>query len=257
MVWQLLGINASILFVWMVIWYVVAKERNQVNVVDVAWAGGFVLVAWASFLQYGYARSLLIAGLVTIWAIRLTAHLYQRIIVNKKLDPRYEDLKKNWGDNPWTRAFWSVFMLQAALILVISLPLTMTAMPTIVGTAWLIYLGVAVWIAGYLLEKTADEQLAAFTKIRKAKTDVLDQGLWRYSRHPNYFGEILQWWAIGIIVCQASWGWLGLFGPLTLTVLIIFISGIPPIENRKKSNAKYAAYMRQTSKLIPLPPKKH
>lgn len=256
MIWQLLGINAAIVFVWMCIWYVVAKERKQVNVVDVAWAGGFVLVAWSSFLQFDYARTLLMAGLVTIWGIRLTSHLYKRIIVGKHEDPRYLELMKNWGKNIWTRAFWSVFMLQGLLVLIISLPLTMSATETVVGRAWPIYVGVALWVAGYLIEKAADAQLAEFIATRKNKKQVMDQGLWRYSRHPNYFGELTQWWGIGVIALQAKWGWLGLLGPLLLTYLIVFVSGIPPIERRKKSQPEYADYMRRTSRLIPLPPKR-
>ncbi|MCA9325210.1 DUF1295 domain-containing protein [Candidatus Saccharibacteria bacterium] len=255
MVWQLLGINAAILFVWMSIWYVVAKERKQVNVVDVAWAGGFVLVGWASFMQYSYARTLLMAGLVTIWGIRLTAHLYKRVIVGRHEDPRYKELMKNWGKHIWTRAFWSVFMLQGLLVLIISLPLTMSATGTVVGRVWPIYAGMAIWVVGYLIEKAADAQLAEFVAKRKSDTQVMDRGLWHYSRHPNYFGEILQWWGIGVIALQAESGWIGLAGPLTLTILILFVSGIPPIERRKKSNPEYAAYMRRTSRLVPLPPK--
>jgi steroid 5-alpha reductase family enzyme len=83
----------------------------------------------------------------------------------------------------------------------------------------------------------------------------MQSGLWKYSRHPNYFGELLQWWGIGVIALQASFGWVGLIGPLVLSVLILFVSGIPPIENRKKHNPEYAAYMRRSSPLIPLPPK--
>src|SRR5207253_1508482 len=100
------------------------------------------------------------------------------------------------------------------------------------------------------------KQLRVFLADTTNKGKVMDQGLWKYSRHPNYFGELLQWWAIALIALQVHGGWFGLLGPLTLTVLIVFVSGIPPIENRKKSDPAYAAYMHRTSPLILWPPKR-
>jgi steroid 5-alpha reductase family enzyme len=111
-------------------------------------------------------------------------------------------------------------------------------------------LGTALWFAGFTIESLADRQLRKFLANPDNKGKVMDQGLWRYSRHPNYFGELTQWWAIGLIALQVHNGWIGLLGPLTLTVLIVFISGIPPIERRKKSDPEYAAYMRRTSPLV-------
>jgi steroid 5-alpha reductase family enzyme len=119
--------------------------------------------------------------------------------------------------------------------------------------AWLTWLGAGLWLVGFVVESVADRQLAAFIKDKSNKGKVLDTGLWRYSRHPNYFGELLQWWAIGLIAAQTAYGWIGFAGPLLLTILIVFVSGIPPIENRRRDNPAYQDYKRRTSRLVPLP----
>jgi steroid 5-alpha reductase family enzyme len=125
---------------------------------------------------------------------------------------------------------------------------------------WLFTAGYLVWVAGFLIEYNADKQLAVFLTQQKNKNNgkakgnkrgLLDTGLWRYSRHPNYFGELVQWWGIGLISLQTSYGWVGLFGPLLLTILIRFVSGVPPIEKRRADDPDYQAYQRRTNALVP------
>jgi steroid 5-alpha reductase family enzyme len=254
MPWDYLQLTAVLLFVYMCVAFLFAKKRNQLNVVDVAWCGGFVLVAWSTYAQMQAPRTLLVAVLVTLWGLRLMSHLLKRVRSGQD-DPRYLDLKKKWKGNVWRRAFFMIFMLQALLVLIVSLPVTMTANPLLGHTSWAVYTGAVIWFIGFTIERLADAELAEFIKNRKDKNAVLDTGSWKFSRHPNYFGELTQWWGIGIIALQAERGWIGFIGPLTLTLLIVFVSGIPPIENKKKSNPAYAAYMKRTSMLIPLPPK--
>lgn len=253
--WKPLLLNALSVFVFMSITFLVAKKRNQLNVVDVAWGGGFVIVALRTYAQIREPRTLLVAVLVTLWGLRLMNHLLRRIRSGED-DPRYIEMKKKWKGNVWLRAYFAVFMLQGLLILVVSLPITMTANKLTGSLGAANYVGALMWFIGFTIERVADSQLAEFIKNRKTKNEVLDNGLWKYSRHPNYFGELAQWWGIGIIALQVSYGWIGLLGPLTLTVLILFVSGIPPIEKKKKSNPAYAAYMRRTSPIVPLPPKR-
>lgn len=252
---RLLVLCAVLLGAYMTFWFVVGKRRNRLNTVDVAWPGGFVLVAWTAYALQSAPPTLLIAVLVSAWGARLMLHLYRRVIGRGSEDPRYEAIRAKWRGNVWLRAYFSIFLLQGALILLISLPIIMAGHDTPPGVSWAMYGGAALWLVGFSIERQADAQLAAFVQKRSSGNDVMDSGLWRYSRHPNYFGELLQWWAISIIALPASYGWVGLLGPLTLTVLIVFVSGIPPIERRKQANPAYAEYMRRTSQLIPLPPK--
>lgn len=255
MIGRYLLVSAVILLVYMSVAFLFAKKRDQLNVVDVAWGGGFILLAWSTYVQMQAPRTLLVAVLVTLWGLRLMGHLGKRVKTGKD-DPRYLELKKKWKGNVWLRAYLSVFLLQGLLVLIIGLPIVMTAGDLLGHTAWAVYTGAVIWFIGFTIERLADAELAEFVKNRKSKDAVLDTGSWRYSRHPNYFGELTQWWGIGIIALQTSWGWIGLVGPLTLTILIVFISGIPTIEKKKKQNPAYAAYMKRTSPLIPWPPKK-
>ena len=251
MIGKILVINALLLFIYMTLAFGVAQARRRLDTVDVAWGLGFVLVAWAAELQQASGRSLLIALLVSIWGLRLAWHIGERSRKRGE-DPRYVELTQNWNGNIWLRAYLSIFLVQGALIWLVSLPVVMAAGRQLHGLSWLSVLGALIWLAGFVFEATADRQLANFLA-DKNHPKVLQTGLWRYSRHPNYFGELKQWGGIGIIALQASYGWLGLLGPLILSLLIIFVSGIPPIEKRRQKDADYQLYQRRTSPLIPLP----
>jgi steroid 5-alpha reductase family enzyme len=251
MIGQLLLVNAILLVIYMSLWFLVAYRRDRIDTVDSAWGSGFALAGWAVALQYPSPRSLIIAVLITIWSARLTAHLAKRTLT-KPEDPRYVELAKKWKGSKWPRAYFSIYLLQGLFVWVVSLPAVFAATKHGPVNGWAV-LGVLLWLAGFACEALADRQLAAFLQTHKGKN--MESGLWRYSRHPNYFGELLQWWAIGLIAVQTLHGWYGLIGPLALSILIIFVSGIPPIEKRRQGNADYEAYKQRTSQLIPLPPR--
>lgn len=254
MMTRLLVVNLILVIVYMTAWFLLARKRQRLDTVDSAWGGGFVLIAWAVAVQQPSAASLAIALLVTIWSARLTLHIARRSR-RQGDDPRYVEMTRKWRGNVWLRAYFSIFLLQGVLIWLVGLPITLAAGEPLAGLMWLVLAGTAVWLAGFVIEAIADRQLAGFLTVAKNKGKLLDSGLWHYSRHPNYFGELLQWWGIGLIALQASYGWIGLFGPLLLTLLIVFVSGIPPIEKRRQGDPAYQAYRRRTSPLILLPPK--
>lgn len=250
-----LALNAALIVVYMTLYWLVAKRRKRLDTVDVAWGLGFVLLAWVSFIQFPSDRTRVIVTLVTIWGLRLAWHLDSRSR-KRSDDPRYAELAKKWKGNFWMRAYISIFLLQGALIWLISLPIVLTGRTVVVASpSYYLAAGIIIWLIGFLTETIADGQLEKFLS-QKNRPKVLQTGLWRYSRHPNYFGEILEWWGIGIIALQVSYGWLGLAGPLLLSLLIIFVSGIPPIEKRRSKDPAYRHYQRRTSPLIPWPPKK-
>ncbi len=255
MIKDLLLMSLTAALVYMSVWFLVGVWRKKLNTVDVAWGSGFAIIAWLVAWQEPSARSTLIAILVSIWALRITNHLARRIFGGHE-DPRYAELSKKWKGNFWLRAYFSIFVLQGILVVAISLPVIFAAGKQNADLAVLSVLGAALWAVGFGIEAAADRQLRDFVSNKANKGKVMDMGLWRYSRHPNYFGEMLQWWAIGIIALQAENGWIGLAGPLTLTVLLLFVSGVPLIENARKNNKAYQDYKRKTSVIIPLPPKK-
>ena len=244
--------NAVLIFVYMNLVFAIARARDRLDTVDVAWGLGFILVAWATALHFYSTSSALIALLVTIWGARLANHIYRRS-KGKSDDRRYQELSSKWKGNLWLRAYVSVFLLQGLMLWIISLPVMLAGqLGTTLGALGVI--GLLLWLIGFGIEAMADKQLSVFLK-QKPRTKVMQTGLWRYSRHPNYFGELLQWWSIGMIALSANYGWVGLIGPLILSVLIIFVSGIPPIEKRRMKDPEFRAYQKRTSVLVPLPPR--
>ncbi|MEK7594292.1 MAG: DUF1295 domain-containing protein [Patescibacteria group bacterium] len=252
MIALILLINALFLFVYMTVVFVLAERRGRLDTVDIAWGPAFLMVAWLTAVIEVTPQSFVIAILVTIWGLRLAFHIGLRA-KKKSDDPRYTELTKKWKGDVWRRAYISIFLLQGALVWIISLPIVMASGEQLSGWSWLTWLGGIIWLKGYLIEVAADRQLREFLS-DKDHPKVLQTGLWHYSRHPNYFGELTQWWGIGVIALQASYGWVGLIGPIALTILIVYVSGIPPIERRRQEDHQYREYQRKTSPLIPLPP---
>lgn len=255
MITQLLIVNALALIVYMSVWFTIAKKNDRLDIVDAAWGSGFALVAWISVLQHYSLHSFVLAILVTIWSARLTNHIGARL--RQRRDPRYQLIASKWKGNYWVRAFFSIYMLQGGIVWVITLPITLAAglqvQPGLTTT--LAFAGTIIWLIGFIFESIGDKQLHDFIANPKNEGEVMDKGLWKFSRHPNYFGEIVIWYGVSVFALSASYGWAGLLGPTVLAATIIFASGIPPIENRKKSDPKYRNYMERTSILVPLPPR--
>lgn len=217
---QIFAVNIGLVWLFMTLAFVIAKKRQRLDTVDTAWGLGFIIVAWSVYLQEPTTRSLVIAALITVWGLRLANHIWQRSRRKDEDDPRYQEIASKWKGDYWFRAYLSTFMLQAALVLLVSLPIPTAANEPLKGWEWLTWLGLLVWLKGFIFESLADYQIAQYLKL-KNRPEVMQTGLWKYSRHPNYYGEIVQWWGIGIIALQVSYGWIGLIGPLTLTLLIV------------------------------------
>ncbi|HWB38656.1 MAG TPA: DUF1295 domain-containing protein [Candidatus Saccharimonadales bacterium] len=246
--------SAALLWVFMTLAQAVARLRKRIDTVDIAWGLGFLMPTYLVLIKDYSTRSRVIATLVTIWSVRLATHIYLRSR-QRGDDPRYAEITKKWKGNIWPQAYFKIFLLQGVLIWIISLPVVLVS-NKVVASSPNPYLaaGIIIWLIGFLTETVADAQLSKFLQLQN-RPKVLQTGLWHYSRHPNYFGELTQWWAIGIIALQVSFGWIGLLGPLTLTTLIIFISGIPPIEKRRAKDPEYRKYQAKTSVIVPWFPK--
>ena len=250
-------LSAVAVVLYFSLWFCLAHIKKRLDLADIAWGGGFIVaaitLAYANRDDLFYAQ-LLTTILVIIWGTRLSYHILLRNW-NKPEDARYVEMRKKWKRMPVLQGFLRVYMVQALLLLVIALPLVATAAATDpFNSDLLLGLGFAVWLTGILIEAIADKQLADFLKNNRGKK-VMDKGLWAWSRHPNYFGEVTLWWGIWLISLSINPVWWSIIGPLTITYLILFVSGVTMLEKRYKNDKAYQAYAKQTSKFVPLPPK--
>jgi steroid 5-alpha reductase family enzyme len=174
--------------------------------------------------------------------------------MGKPEDFRYASWRKQWGNQVMLRSFFQVFMLQGLLLLLVSASITINAFQSS-ELVWWNWLGVVVWAGGFLFETISDHQLTTFLNNPNNKSKIMDYGLWRYSRHPNYFGEVTQWWGLWLVVLPSTYWYVALLSPVTITLLILFVSGIPLLEKKFASRPGYKAYAKKTSVFIPLPPR--
>lgn len=247
---------AGILFTYMMVWYAVSIVKKRNDVADIAWGSGFVLLAIVSlFLANSIeVRSLIVTSLVLIWGVRLSIHIFFRN-KGKKEDYRYDAWRRAWGKAFYFRSFLQVFVLQGLLLFLIVLPVLLINKSGEAGFYLLDYLGISIWMAGFFFEVVGDHQLSKFIKNPKNKGKLMQEGLWKYTRHPNYFGEVTLWWGIWIMAFSAGVGFWSIFAPLTITVLILKISGIPMLEKKMQEHPDFKEYSKKTSVFFPLPRK--
>ena len=254
-------INILVLLVFFITFFIIAQIKKNNGIADMAWGLGFVVVAVTSLIytQNYTLLGITITALVAIWGIRLFFYIGIRNW-NKPEDYRYVAMRKRWEPHVVIKAFIYVFMLQMSFLYIISLPIQMTNFISIEVSAlgYIPYIiGLIIWIIGFIFEAVGDAQLKAFKKKPDNKGKLMTTGLWRYTRHPNYFGESAMW--IGIwIISLASLDLLaliGIIGPLFITYLLLYVSGVPLLEEKYKDREDFKAYQKQTSKFFPLPPK--
>lgn len=245
-----------ILFGYMNFWFLVSLFKKRNDVADVAWGLGFVFLAWNSFYlsQDWSGVSLVVNLLVTVWGFRLAYHIYSRN-KDKPEDYRYKAWREEWGKWFYLRSYFQIYILQGFLLFLISLPVIFINLYQIKSFGVLVLVGLLIWLIGFFFESVGDAQLARFIKNPENKGKLMQTGLWAYTRHPNYFGEVTQWWGIFIIALSASFGFISIIGPLTITFLILKVSGVPMLEKKMEQNPEFAEYKKRTSAFIPLPPR--
>lgn len=247
---------ALLLFIYMSFWFVVSLIKKRNDVADVAWGLGFVLMTWMSFVlsDNSGTRGLLVGILVSIWGLRLAWHIHARN-KGKAEDYRYLPWRKEWGKWFYIRSYFQVYILQGAFLFLIVMPVLLINKNTGVELGLLDAVGVAAWLIGFYFEAVGDAQLARFIKNPTNKGKLMQSGLWAYTRHPNYFGEVTQWWGLWLVALSVSNGWFGIIGPITITFLILKVSGIPMLERKMAENPEFAEYKRRVSVFIPMFPK--
>jgi steroid 5-alpha reductase family enzyme len=236
-------------------WFILSIVKKRNDIADIAWGLGFILISWLGlYLSNTSLRGLFVNLLVTIWGMRLALHIYKRN-VNKHEDYRYAAWRKDWGKWFFLRSYIQVYLLQGLFLYLIIQPVIFihNQPSNVFGIFDLI--GLFVWGIGFYFESTGDAQLKTFISNPANKGKLMETGLWRYSRHPNYFGEVTQWWGIFIIALSLPNALITIIGPLTITILILFVSGVPLLEKKYAGRPDFEAYKRRTSIFFPLPPK--
>ena len=241
----------------MIITWVVSLVLRDASVVDPVWPLAFIAVAITALIAGGgdEGRRILIACVVAIWGARLSIHLLLRN-AGKGEDFRYAAMRAKRGHRFWLTSLVTVFLLQGLLVWVVSLPVQLSAIPDR-PLGCLAIIGAIVWVLGVVFEAIGDAQLTRFKANPASRGQVLDTGLWRYTRHPNYFGDFLVWWGIFLIAAESGAGAWGVAGPLLMTLLLVKVSGAGLLEKDiAVRRPGYADYVRRTSGFIPLPPKR-
>ena len=256
MLGEVLGVSAGALLAYVLALWLVSLRLRDVSIVDPAWGVGFVLVAWLAFaLGHGCrGRRLLLAVLVSAWGLRLGAYLLARKLRERREDPRYSRMRAHHGERFALVSLGTVFLLQGALIWVVALPIAAAA-PQPDRLDVLDALGAAIWAVGLVFEAVGDHQLARFKADPANAGKVMDRGLWRYTRHPNYFGDFLVWWGVYLIALSTGGAWWTVIGPLVMSTLLIRVSGKRLLEHHMRARPGYAEYVARTSGFFPRPPR--
>jgi steroid 5-alpha reductase family enzyme len=230
-----------------------AYRLKRIDVVDVYW-GITVAAAGAGVLimSPGLTPAAFIAlGLIVVWSYRLSTHIARRLARSVAQDGRYTRIVNGWPKRHiWLQAYIRVFVLQAFLATLVAMPFIVISQ-NVAYSVWWLAAGVIIWGFGFWFEYTADTQLARFLANPRNRGKLMTTGLWRYTRHPNYFGEATMWWGIWFITIGMDYWWLGLVGPVVITLLLRFVSGVPLAERGSAKKPGWREYASHTPPFVP------
>ncbi len=253
--------TAGVIAACMLLLWLLSIRLNDMSIVDIFWGPGFGVVALATYVLSADsgvpARRALVTVLTVAWAVRLGLHLFVRNH-GKGEDPRYTAaFRSKYTRSLHVQTLFKVFLLQGALIWLISMPVQLAEYlrePPALGLPALA--GAVLWSVGFLFEAISDWQLARFKSNPANRGRIMDRGLWRYSRHPNYFGNACLWWGLFLLACDSSVGALTIFAPLLMTYFLVNVTGKKLLESRmSQARPEYAAYIGRTSGFVPWPPR--
>ena len=251
-VFRLILVNALVIVSLALVAWRVAVRRRDPSFIDAGWGMGFVVVAWSTFVQADHRNALLV-GITTVWGLRLAGYLFWRWRKNGP-DARYVAMLKR-APHPNRYMLVNVFLLQAALLLVVSLPLVLGQLHASKFGAPQV-MGAVLALIGIVFESTGDFQLVAFKSDPANHGKVMDRGLWRYTRHPNYFGDFCVWWGLFFVSLNNGVAAAGVVGPLVMSTLLMRVSGVGPLEKQlHRTKPAYRDYTARTSAFFPRLPK--
>jgi len=255
---EIYGIGFGIILILMTILWLVSLRLKNSSIVDIFWGTGFVIANWVYFMLTpdGYMlRKIIISILVSIWGLRLSIYILLRNY-GKPEDFRYQKWRKESGKIWWWKSYFQVFLLQGVLLGIISIPLLAAQInPLPDHLTFFDFMGIAVWLIGFYFESMGDYQLARFKANPENKGKVMDKGVWRYTRHPNYFGDSAQWWGYFLIATAAGGLWT-IYSPILMTLFLLRVSGVALLEKTMEKRPGYKEYIRKTSAFVPWFPRK-
>ena len=244
---------ATILAAATLLWMLSVRLRDA-SIADVCWGAGFALLAWVYWWLSPAAtpRAWLVVGLVTLWGARLSSHIYRRHH-GKGEDPRYQAMRASHGQPFWWRSLFTVFLLQGAILWFVALPILVATRALQPAALTLVDgLGLLLFVVGFGFEVVGDRQLGRFRADPANRGKVLDTGLWRYTRHPNYFGDATMWWGFYLMAAATPGGWLTVLSPSLMTLLLLRVSGVTLLEEGlKASKPGYREYIARTPAFVP------
>lgn len=251
------AIIAVSVLLYVTFWYLYGQKVGRLDVADEAWglAQPFIVLV-AILIAKNYSISSIILLILTlIWGYRLFSHLHSRHAKSPGEDMRYAEMRAEWKSLLRLKAYIYVFILQGILMYLLGVA-SMILVHSNVPLNLFSLIGIVVWVFGFIFETIADRQLKYFIKDPVNKGKIMNQGLWKYSRHPNYFGEVTMWWGIFFFVLVNTGIFWAIITPITITYLIVFVSGIPLTEKHFGGSPLWQKYKDQTSPLIPWPSRK-
>lgn len=245
---------------WMLVAWIISLIRKDASIVDPFWGPGFLVATITAFFASGGEtsfRRVFLLSLVAIWALRLGIYLLRRNLAEGEEDYRYRQMREKWGEKfPWV-SLGTVFLLQAALCWFIALPLIKVQSHPGPDTWTLLDIaGLTLWICGLFFEAVGDFQLSRFKADPSHRGKVLDTGLWRYTRHPNYFGDFLVWWGFFLVALNSPGGWMTVASPVLMSIFLMRVSGVTLLEKKlSETRSGYREYKQRTNAFFPGPRK--
>lgn len=239
------------LFIFINFWFVLAVIKKRNDIADVAWGLGFVMVAVISLFFNPTIRVSLITLMVVFWGFRLAFHIGNRFLKSSEEDKRYQNMRSGWKGSVIFNSWLRVFLIQGATLLLVSASIIVAASFDKGGFSFINAIGIIVWLLGLIFEIISDQQLKKFVSRLENKGRIMTSGLWKYTRHPNYFGEAVLWWGLWLVIWGVDYFYLGLIGPITITLLLRFVSGVPLVEARYKENIEFQEYASKTPPMLP------
>ena len=242
-------------WIYFTVFFILARIKRDISFIDIGWGPAFswlILTGAAISDAVKGEVQALVSILVVLWSLRLAWYLHGRNKL-KGEDPRYTELAKDWKGNYWVNAYFRVFMVQMILCLIIAAPILLAIYSSPATLSVSTVVGAVIAIFGLVIETVADKQMGKFQKMKPRPAKFCRLGLWKYSRHPNYFGEIIFWFGVAFCVLSLPYGYLAMIGPVSLTFLLLKVSGVPMIENKYRTHHEWAKYEAETRLLIPLP----
>ncbi len=253
-------LSAFCIFSFMCVMFCIAQIKKDNSIVDVGWGIGFIVVAIVTLSIYGDKNfhQRLVSYLVILWGTRLSFYIAVRNW-GRSEDFRYANWRKEWGNKVVMRSFFRVFMLQGLVMFINLLPVIVVNTDTDINRSYkfLYPVGCAVWVIGFFFEVLGDWQMYVFkSDPHPHKAKVMKTGLWKYSRHPNYFGEAVMWWGIFLLAVPSGKWYLSVLAPATITYLLLKVSGVTMLEKKYEGNDEYIQYKKNTNAFFPWFPKR-